>query len=76
VIDSIRIIRNTGTYHWSGQAASEPTEVRQAYIRDQLAAALHIAKADIPPGSLDPFLDHIAATLAREALGGDEAAGA
>jgi hypothetical protein len=27
--------------------------------------------ADIPPGSLDPFLDHIAATLSREAPGGE-----
>lgn len=52
----------TGTYLWSGQAASEPVDVRQAYIRDQFAAALHSAMADIPLGSLDPFLDHVAAT--------------
>jgi hypothetical protein len=70
VIDTIRIIRETGTYLWSGQAASEPMEVRQAHIRDQFAAALHVAIADIPPGSLDPFLDHVAITLAREAPGG------
>jgi len=71
VIDTIRIIRETGTYLWSGRAAADPIEVREAYVRDQFAAALHIAEADIPAGALDPFLDHIAATLAREAPGAE-----
>jgi len=68
-IDTIKIIRKVGVYSWSGQAATDPVDVREAYIRDQFAAALHVTTAGIPPGTLDPFLDYVAAKLAREALG-------
>jgi hypothetical protein len=69
VLHTIRILRETGTYLWSGRAATDPVEVREAYIRDQFTAALGLVQADVPPGALDPFLDYISAQLAGETFG-------
>ncbi len=63
----LRIFMTTGTYIWSGQAASDPIGVRTARIREALAELLPATALDIPPAAFDPYLDYLAATLAESA---------
>jgi hypothetical protein len=64
---SLTIIRDLGTYPWSGQAAQDPVDVRMARIRAGVEGALHLTEIETPPGALDPLLDYIAAKVAAEA---------
>jgi hypothetical protein len=63
----LRTFMSMGAYTWSGQAASDPIEVRTTRIREALAELLPAAALDIPPAAFDPYLDHLAATLAESA---------
>jgi hypothetical protein len=66
---SLTIIRDLGTYLWSGQAAQDPADVRMARIRAGVEGALHLTEIETPPGALDPLLDYMAAKVAAEAPG-------
>ncbi len=65
LIRTIGQVRSVGAYIWSGEDAEEP-EVRRARIRAAMESLLLDAEPDIPAGSLDPFLDYVAAKLAAE----------
>jgi len=58
-------IQTLGEYIWSGQDVEDP-DARYARIRADMESLLFAAGPDIPSGSLDPFLDYIAKTLASE----------
>src|SRR5260370_1418976 len=63
----LRIFMTTGTYIWSGQAASDPIGVRTAPIPEALADLLPAPAPDIPPPACHPYPDSLAATLAERA---------
>lgn len=67
--NSLTIIRDVGTYLWSGQAAQDPVGVRTARIRAGIEDALHVPEIEVQPGALDPLLDYVATKVATEALG-------
>ncbi len=58
-------LRTFGEYVQSGKDADDP-EVRTARIRAEMECLLAIPGLDIPVGSLDPYLDYVAAKLASE----------
>jgi hypothetical protein len=65
VMASLGRLRSLGEYVRSGQDADD-LEARTARIRADMESLLLAAEPDIPPGSLDPFLDYVAAELAAE----------
>src|SRR5712692_511264 len=64
---TIRRIRSVGNYVSSDEDAGSP-EVRFKRIRDEIEAFLLSFAPDIPPGTLDPFLDYIAKKIASETV--------
>ena len=60
-------IRGFGQYVWSGQDAPDPS-ARTAKIRAEIERLLLAIERDIPPGSLDPFLDYVAAKIVSESV--------
>ena len=58
-------IRGYGGYIWSGQDAGNPN-IRRAKIRAGMKSLLFMLELDIPPESLDPYLDYVAAKIASE----------
>lgn len=72
ILRSLKIFRHLGRYIPSGQARSDPADVRFAHIRAQFAAALGAAEMDVPQGAFDPLLDFMASDLAE---GSDEVSG-
>lgn len=65
LITAIRRIRSYGDYVWSAEDAEAP-DARYARIRADMESLLFAAEPDIPAGSLDPFLDYVAAKLVSE----------
>lgn len=65
VMASLGRLRSLGEYVRSGEDA-EDLEARTARIRANMESLLLAAEPDIPPGTLDPFLDYTAAKLASE----------
>jgi Family of unknown function (DUF5677) len=57
-----------GRYIWSGRAAADPPDVRTTRIRRAYSEALDLAGVDVPAGALDPFIDHVTAMLAANAV--------
>lgn len=39
-------------------------DARVAYVRERFASLLDLPLAEVPPGALDPFIDHVANMLA------------
>jgi hypothetical protein len=58
-------LRGYGDYIQSGKDAENP-DVRTAKIRASMKSLLFMAELDIPPESLDPYLDYVAAKIASE----------
>jgi hypothetical protein len=65
LLKSLKILREVYDYLWHGRAAAESSAARESYLRERFAAMLDITGTDVPPGSLDPFIDHVAETLAQ-----------
>jgi hypothetical protein len=65
IVPAIVRLRAFGQYVQSGQDSDDPT-VRTARIRAELQALLTIPGLDVPPGSLDPYLDILAARIVAE----------
>ncbi len=63
----LKIFMRIGGYIRSGQATSDPIDVRAARIREALTELLPAAELDIPPAASEPYLDYLAATLAESA---------
>lgn len=62
---AITRLRELGEYVQSGQDADDPP-VRAARIRAEMECLLTTPGLDIPAGSLDPYLDYVAAKIASE----------
>ncbi len=65
LVTTIAMLRGLDRYVKSGQDAGNPM-ARVAHIRAGMAALLLPAMPNLPAGALDPFLDHVAETLATE----------
>ena len=68
---NIRLVTEVYTYLWTGPAASDPVDVRAAYVRERFAPMFDFEDTDIPEDALDPFIDYIAEELARALPGAD-----
>jgi hypothetical protein len=62
---AIARVREFGQYVQSGQDAGNPA-ARTARIRAELQDLLTIPGLDVPPGSLDPFIDYLAEKIVAE----------
>lgn len=62
---AIARVREFGQYVQSGQDADDPA-ARTARIRAELQDFLTIPGLDVPPGSLDPFIDYLAEKIVAE----------
>ena len=65
LLQAFRVARDMYDYLWHGRGTAESREVREAYVRERFAAMLDIGGIDVPPGSLDPFIDYVAGKLAQ-----------
>ena len=65
LVTTVMRLRRYGDYIWSGKDAEDP-DARRAQIRAYMEALLFAVEPDIPAGSLDPFLDYVAAKIAAE----------
>jgi hypothetical protein len=63
----IRQMRSYGEYIWSWEDAEDP-EIRMAKIRAGMKSLLLLLELGIPPESMDPFLDYIAAEIAADVV--------
>jgi hypothetical protein len=62
---AIARVREFGQYVQSGQDAGDPA-ARTTRIRAELQDLLAVPGLDIPPGSLDPFIDYLAEKIVAE----------
>ena len=62
---TVGLFRSHFNYVQSGTDADEPA-TRTARIRAAMETLLYTAEPDIPPGSLDPFLDYVAEKIVSE----------
>jgi len=58
-------IREFGQYVQSGQDTDAPA-ARTAHTRAELQDLLTLSGLDVPPGSLDPFIDYLAEKIVAE----------
>jgi hypothetical protein len=58
-------VREFGQYVQSGQDADDPA-ARATRIRSELQHLLAVPGLDVPPGSLDPFIDYLAEKIVAE----------
>jgi hypothetical protein len=65
IVETARIMKEVYAYLWNGSGAADPIPVRAAYLRERFAAILASNDPEIPPGALDPLIEHVAGTLAR-----------
>ena len=65
LMTTIGQVRRYGDYVWSDEDAGDP-DSRYVRIRTDMESLLFAAEPDIPPGSLDPFLDYVAAKIVSE----------
>jgi len=65
IVETARIMKEVYAYLWNGSGAADPIPVRAAYVRERFAAILASNDPEIPPGALDPLIEHVAGTLAR-----------
>lgn len=65
LLRSLKIAREMYDYLWHGRVAAESPGSRETYVRERFAAMLDMGGIDVPPGSLDPFIDYVAQMLAR-----------
>jgi hypothetical protein len=65
VAQAIARVREFGQYIQSGQDTDNPP-ARTARIRAELQDLLAFPRLDIPPGSLDPFIDYLADKIVTE----------
>jgi hypothetical protein len=65
IVPAIGRVRALGQYVQSGQDNEDP-EVRTGRIRAELEAFLTIPGLDVSPGTLDPYLDFLAAKIVAE----------
>lgn len=68
-------LRKFGEHVQSGQDADDPA-VRTARIRAKMECLLTTPGLDIPAGSLEPYLDYVAAKIASESTAASASAGA
>jgi len=61
----IKTARDLYDYLWHGRAAGDPLDVRTAFLREHFVEILDTEGLDLPPGTLDPFIDYVADKLAR-----------
>jgi hypothetical protein len=69
VFGIVKSARTLYDYLWHGQAAEDSVSTRVTFIRARLAEVLGTGTSDLPPGSLDPFIDYIADKLAAQVSG-------
>lgn len=62
---AIARVREFGQYVQSGQDADDPA-TRTTRIRAELQDLLAVPGLDVPPGSLDPFIDYLAEKIVAE----------
>ena len=65
---AIARVREFGQYVQSGQDAGDPA-ARTAHVRAELQDFLTVPGLDVPPGSLDPLVDHLAEKIVAETRG-------
>lgn len=65
VAQAIARVREFGQYVQSGQDADDPA-ARATRIRSELQHLLAVPGLDVPPGSLDPFIDYLAEKIVAE----------
>ena len=65
IVETARITKEIYAYLWNGSGAADSIPVRVAYVRERFAAILASNDPEIPPGALDPLIEHVAGTLAR-----------
>jgi hypothetical protein len=65
LVTTISQLRSYGNYIRSGEDAQDP-DTRRANIRKAIETLLLSMEPEIPPGSLDPFLDYVAAEITSE----------
>lgn len=68
-------LRKFGEYVQSGQDADDPA-LRTARIRAEMECLLTTPGLDIPAGSLEPYLDYVAAKIASESTAASAGTGA
>jgi hypothetical protein len=65
IVDAARIMKEVYAYLWNGSGAADPIPVRVAYVRERFAVILASNDPEIPPGTFDPLIEHVAGTLAQ-----------
>jgi hypothetical protein len=65
IAQAIARLREFGQYVQSGHDAEDPP-VRATRIRSELQYLLAVPGLDVPPGSLDPFIDYLAEKIVTE----------
>jgi hypothetical protein len=65
IMADVRTARHIYDWLWHGQAATLTLAERTAYIRERFVKVLDISGLEVPPDTLDPFIDYVADKLAR-----------
>ena len=65
IVDAARIMKEVYAYLWNGSGAADPIPVRVAYVRERFAAIMASNDPEIPPGTFDPLIEHVAGTLVQ-----------
>jgi hypothetical protein len=66
IVDTARTTKEVYAYLWSGSGVADPIPVRAAYIRQRFTAIMASDDPEIPPGTFQPLIEHVAETLARQ----------
>ena len=72
LVSSLRQLRETGDYVWSGRDVGGPA-ARTARVRSGMEALLTAGLPSVPAGALDPFLDFITDKIVTESAAGQAA---
>jgi hypothetical protein len=65
IAETARITREIYTYLWTGPAAADPIPVREAYVRERFSVIMASSDSEIPQGTFDPLIEHVAEVLAQ-----------
>ena len=65
IVETARITKEIYAYLWNGSGAADSIPVRVAYVRERFAATLTSNDPEMPPGVLDPLIEHLAGALAQ-----------
>src|SRR6185437_4795743 len=65
MVSSLRQLKETGDYIWSGRDEDNPAK-RAATVRAAMEALLSFGLPSVPAGGLDPFLDFVAEKIVAD----------